>query len=157
MKSPRVDVGKIRRQQVIEAAVAVIAEKGLPRLSLSAIEKRAGMSRGQLTYYFRAKEDILMAARRLDERNDVLANRLGDVNALHRLLRATQVVDRDHLLQRLQRMPAVFRVVEARRAPATNVTFARTFVTPWSARSLTENAERPELAAFTVLTFLPAA
>jgi AcrR family transcriptional regulator len=33
----------------------------LQHLSLSAIEKRAGMSRGQLTYYFPAKEDILLA------------------------------------------------------------------------------------------------
>ena len=57
----RGDVGKRRREQIIEAAVAIIAEEGLPRLSLSAIERRAGMSRGQLTYYFPTKEDILLA------------------------------------------------------------------------------------------------
>jgi AcrR family transcriptional regulator len=61
MKPPRIEVGKIRREQIVEAAVAVIAERGLQNLSLSAIEKRTGMSRGQLTYYFRAKEDILLA------------------------------------------------------------------------------------------------
>src|SRR5437660_6832075 len=61
MKIPRVDVARIRREQIIEAAVAVIAEKGLQNLSLSEIEKKAGMSRGQLTYYFPAKEDILLA------------------------------------------------------------------------------------------------
>lgn len=55
------EVGKRRREQIVEAAVAIIAEEGLHRLSLSAIEKRAGMSRGQLTYYFPAKEDILVA------------------------------------------------------------------------------------------------
>jgi AcrR family transcriptional regulator len=56
-----VDVGKLRREQVVDAAVAIIDERGLPELSLSAIEDRAGMSRGQLTYYFPTKEDILLA------------------------------------------------------------------------------------------------
>ena len=61
MKTPRIDVGSIRREQVVQAAVSIIAEQGLQNLSLSEIEKKAGMSRGQLTYYFPAKEDILLA------------------------------------------------------------------------------------------------
>src|SRR5436190_23884432 len=61
MKSPRIDVARIRREQIVEAAVAVIAEQGLQNLSLSEIEKKIGMSRGQLTYYFKTKEDILLA------------------------------------------------------------------------------------------------
>lgn len=61
MTRPRIDIASIRREQIVEAAVAVIAEQGLQNLSLSEIEKRAGMSRGQLTYYFPAKEDILLA------------------------------------------------------------------------------------------------
>jgi AcrR family transcriptional regulator len=61
MKNARIDIGTIRRQQIVEAAVAIIAEQGLQNLSLSEIEKRAGMSRGQLTYYFPAKEEILLA------------------------------------------------------------------------------------------------
>src|SRR6516165_8813243 len=61
MRKRRVEVGKVRRAQVIDAAVAIIAERGLQDLSLSEIEQRAGMSRGQLTYYFPHKEDILLA------------------------------------------------------------------------------------------------
>ena len=61
MKRSRIDIAAIRREQIVEAAVAIIAEQGLPNLSLSEIENRAGMSRGQLTYYFPAKEDILLA------------------------------------------------------------------------------------------------
>src|SRR5437868_13019807 len=61
MKQSRVDVGSIRREQIVDAAVAVIAEQGIQELSLSEIETRADMSRGQLTYYFKAKEDILLA------------------------------------------------------------------------------------------------
>lgn len=55
------EIGKLRREQIIDAAVAIIAEKGLQHLSLSVIEQRAGMSRGQLTYYFHTKEQILLA------------------------------------------------------------------------------------------------
>ncbi|MCI0641650.1 MAG: TetR/AcrR family transcriptional regulator [Gemmataceae bacterium] len=61
MATNRISIGAIRREQIVDAAVAVIAEKGLPSLSLSEIEKKVGMSRGQLTYYFKAKEDILLA------------------------------------------------------------------------------------------------
>ena len=55
------DVARQRRDQVIEAAIEVIASRGLHELSLKEIEKKTGMARGHLTYYFRHKEDILLA------------------------------------------------------------------------------------------------
>src|SRR5207237_4691181 len=61
MKNQRIDIAALRKEQIVEAAVAVITEQGLQNLSLSEIEKRAGMSRGQLTYYFPTKEEILLA------------------------------------------------------------------------------------------------
>jgi AcrR family transcriptional regulator len=61
MSATRVDVGSIRRDQIVDAAIAVIAEQGIQHLSLSEIEKKTGMARGQLTYYFKTKEDILLA------------------------------------------------------------------------------------------------
>lgn len=60
-KNGRIDIGAIRKRQIVEAAVAVIAEQGLQHLSLSEIEAKVGMSRGQLTYYFKTKEAILLA------------------------------------------------------------------------------------------------
>ncbi|HEY8505562.1 MAG TPA: TetR/AcrR family transcriptional regulator [Gemmataceae bacterium] len=57
----RIDIAGIRRAQIVEAAVRIIASQGLHNLSLSKIEKQAGMSRGQLTHYFPTKEDILLA------------------------------------------------------------------------------------------------
>ncbi len=57
----RIDIASIRREQVIEAAVGIIVRQGLHNLSLSKIERAAGMKRGQLTYYFPTKEDILLA------------------------------------------------------------------------------------------------
>jgi AcrR family transcriptional regulator len=55
------DVARQRREQVIEAAMEIIATRGLHELSLKEIEKKTGMARGHLTYYFRHKEDILLA------------------------------------------------------------------------------------------------
>src|SRR5436190_2237603 len=61
MKNGRVTIAEIRRHEIVDAAAAVIAEQGIQHLSLCEIEAKVGMSRGQLTYYFKAKEDILLA------------------------------------------------------------------------------------------------
>ncbi|MFY7954178.1 MAG: TetR/AcrR family transcriptional regulator [Armatimonadaceae bacterium] len=50
-----------RRDEIVTAATEIIASEGLHRLSLGRIETRCHMSRGQLTYYFKSKEDILLA------------------------------------------------------------------------------------------------
>jgi AcrR family transcriptional regulator len=72
-KAQRIDVAGIRRDQIVEAAGAIIATQGIQNLSLSEIEAHTAMSRGQLTYYFKTKEDILLAVfdrmvRRMRER-----------------------------------------------------------------------------------------
>src|SRR5436189_4749925 len=61
MKNGRINIAEIRREQIVDAAAAVIAEQGIQNLSLSEIEKKVGMSRGQLTYYYKTKEEILLA------------------------------------------------------------------------------------------------
>src|SRR5437016_2001389 len=76
MNSPRVSIGSIRREQIVDAAVNVIAEQGIQKLSLSEIEKKVGMSRGQLTYYFATKEDILRAV--FDRLIAIMCRRHGD-------------------------------------------------------------------------------
>jgi AcrR family transcriptional regulator len=56
------DVAQLRRDQIMDAAEAIIAQEGIHRLSLKRIERKVGrMSRGQLTYYFPNKESILLA------------------------------------------------------------------------------------------------
>jgi AcrR family transcriptional regulator len=59
-------IARKRRDEIITAATEIIASEGLHRLSLGRIEDRctekgSPMSRGQLTYYFKSKEDILLA------------------------------------------------------------------------------------------------
>jgi AcrR family transcriptional regulator len=73
--NPQSTIAGMRRGQIIEAAVAIIAEQGLQNLSLSEIEAKAGMSRGQLTYYFPTKEDILLAV--FDRLLELMYQRLG--------------------------------------------------------------------------------
>lgn len=55
------EIAMIRREQILDAAEAIITGHGIQKLSLGQIEDRAGMSRGQLTYYFPTKESILLA------------------------------------------------------------------------------------------------
>ncbi len=55
------EVAATRREQILDAAESIIAGHGIQELSLKRIEDLAGMSRGQLTYYFPTKETILLA------------------------------------------------------------------------------------------------
>lgn len=55
------ETARKRREQIMDAAESIIAHHGIARLSLKRIEKQAGMSRGQLLYYFPNKEAILLA------------------------------------------------------------------------------------------------
>jgi AcrR family transcriptional regulator len=57
------EIALARREQILDAAEAIIAGFGIQELSLGRIEKSTEpkMSRGQLTYYFPTKESILLA------------------------------------------------------------------------------------------------
>lgn len=48
-----------RRAQIISAAIGTIAELGYGQASLAQIGKRAGISKGVITYYFASKEDLM--------------------------------------------------------------------------------------------------
>ena len=72
---PSSAVATKRRGQIVDAAVAVIAEQGVQGLSLSEIEKKAGMARGQLTYYFPTKESIFLAV--FDQLVGMMYQRIG--------------------------------------------------------------------------------
>lgn len=52
---------RARRAQILEAAVEVLAERGYGGASLSAIAERVGVSKGVISYYFTAKDDLLRA------------------------------------------------------------------------------------------------
>jgi AcrR family transcriptional regulator len=56
-----------RRQQVLEAARAAIAEHGLSKVRMTHIAERSGMSAGHILYYFKTKDRILIETLRWSE------------------------------------------------------------------------------------------
>jgi AcrR family transcriptional regulator len=58
----RQEKGAAREQLVVEAAAAVIAERGLAHVRVADIAEHAGMSVGHVTYYFPSKAGLLIRA-----------------------------------------------------------------------------------------------
>lgn len=63
-----------RRDEIIAAVRAVVAESGISRLSISAVTKRVGCTRSLFYHYFPTKEDALQAA--LDQSIDAFMAQL---------------------------------------------------------------------------------
>ncbi|MFE6685641.1 TetR/AcrR family transcriptional regulator [Streptomyces sp. NPDC057743] len=52
-------IEKVRRAQIIEAAIEVIAERGFAKASMAQIAARAGVSKGVISYHFAGKEELI--------------------------------------------------------------------------------------------------
>ncbi|MER6344367.1 TetR/AcrR family transcriptional regulator [Streptomyces sp. NPDC001595] len=50
------------REELLAAAVEMIAERGLEKLTMAALGREVGMSSGHLLYYFRTKDELLLQA-----------------------------------------------------------------------------------------------
>ncbi|GGY62234.1 transcriptional regulator BetI [Marinobacter zhanjiangensis] len=61
---PIVGVKDTRKQQLIEATMASIAELGMQNTTIVSISKRAGMSSGIISHYFGGKQGLIEAALR---------------------------------------------------------------------------------------------
>jgi AcrR family transcriptional regulator len=48
------------REEVLAAAMDMIAERGLEKLTMAALGREVGMSSGHLLYYFRSKDELLL-------------------------------------------------------------------------------------------------
>ncbi|MER7762148.1 TetR/AcrR family transcriptional regulator [Streptomyces sp. NPDC097619] len=48
------------REEVLAAAMATIAERGLDGLTMAGLGREVGMSSGHLLYYFRSKDELLL-------------------------------------------------------------------------------------------------
>jgi AcrR family transcriptional regulator len=57
----RVKVGDLRKMQIVQATMRVIAQKGFQNASFAEIEQEAGISRGLLTYHYPTKDDLVLA------------------------------------------------------------------------------------------------
>ncbi|MCB2186561.1 MAG: TetR/AcrR family transcriptional regulator [Deltaproteobacteria bacterium] len=56
--APNAVLEAIRKEQIIEAALATIAEKGFQNVTLDEVAKAAGMSKGGLVHYFPTKDTL---------------------------------------------------------------------------------------------------
>jgi AcrR family transcriptional regulator len=59
--SPRPDVSEERRSQIIESAIKVFAREGFAKTRMDDVAAEAGLSKGLLYWYFKSKEEIIIA------------------------------------------------------------------------------------------------
>lgn len=69
--------GQRSRDRVLLAAVDLITEAGIDQVRVAEIARRAGMSSGQVMYYFASKEDILLEALAWRDQQDLERARAG--------------------------------------------------------------------------------
>jgi AcrR family transcriptional regulator len=55
----RINIAEIRRRQIVDAAIRVMAERGWNETSIDEITREAGVSRGLVSYHFRDKRELL--------------------------------------------------------------------------------------------------
>ena len=58
----RVSIENVRRAELVEAAIRVIAQRGFDQATVRDIAQAAGASNGSVHYYFKSKDDLLQAA-----------------------------------------------------------------------------------------------
>ena len=59
--SPRQDVSEERRSQIVQSAIKVIGRKGFAKTRMADVASESGLSKGLLYWYFKSKEEIIIA------------------------------------------------------------------------------------------------
>jgi AcrR family transcriptional regulator len=59
--SPRPDVSEERKDQILDAATDVFAEKGFNDARMDDIVEESGLSKGTLYWYFKSKDEIILS------------------------------------------------------------------------------------------------
>jgi TetR/AcrR family transcriptional regulator, transcriptional repressor of bet genes len=87
---PKVGMETIRKNQVINATLECISESGFERLTLDSVAKKAGISKGVVSYYFKGKEDLILHSFRafLDHYNQKVTEALGTETSALKMLEA---------------------------------------------------------------------
>jgi AcrR family transcriptional regulator len=65
--SPRPQIDHVRRPQLLEAAAAVIAERGIGSTRIADVAERAGTSPPAVLYWFESKDELLAEALTVEE------------------------------------------------------------------------------------------
>jgi TetR/AcrR family transcriptional repressor of bet genes len=88
---PKVGMQPIRRQQLIEATISSLGERGYAETTVQTISQAAGVSPGIIQYYFGGKDDLLAATMR-----SMLGQLRADV--ARRLAQARTPIERLHAI-----------------------------------------------------------
>ena len=67
--------GQRSRDRILKAALELIIEAGINQVRVAEIARRAGMSSGQVMYYFTSKEHILLETLAWSEHEDIMGTR----------------------------------------------------------------------------------
>jgi len=149
--------GRRSRDRVLDAALGLIIEVGIDRVRLAEIARRAGMSTGQVMYYFTSKEHILLETLAWQEHQDSLRR----AAAMARVTGAWRQLERfvELYLPGAHPDPSWILWLEAwARAPHNSQVsrFLEALLNPWAddlaalvARGVAEGAFAPPAAGFT--------
>jgi len=87
---PKVGMEPIRKNQVINATLECISESGFEKLTIESVAKKAGISKGVVSYYFKGKEDLILQSFRafLDHYNKKAAEALSTETSALKMLEA---------------------------------------------------------------------
>ncbi len=59
--TPRKEISDIRREELTQAALKCIADKGYDRVTLDDVTREAGLSKGIASYYFKNRDELLVS------------------------------------------------------------------------------------------------
>lgn len=97
----RINIAEIRRRQIVDAAIRVMALKGWNETSIDEITKEAGVSRGLVSYHFKDKADLLsgVLSRCTEASNEgmslAIAATADPVERMRLIIRSTLALTRD--------------------------------------------------------------
>lgn len=86
---PKVGMEPVRRQQLIDATIESVAQKGLLATTINSISKNAGMSSGIISHYFGGKQGLIEATVRYllsNLKNDLISKVDENTTATQRLM-----------------------------------------------------------------------
>jgi AcrR family transcriptional regulator len=103
--SPRPDVSEERKDQILDAASEVFAQKGVYETRMDDIVKESGLSKGTLYWYFKSKDEIILSifermfGREFQEIKNLVDS---EGSATERMLKFAQIFSDD--IRRMQRL-----------------------------------------------------
>lgn len=97
---PHHDPAQKTKQNILEAAVRLFAEKGLENVKVEDVVKEIGVTRGAFYHYFKSREELIAGVMYQSFENDnpyLLANQQKGLSALEKLRFAAKLSLRSHL------------------------------------------------------------